>query len=93
MNSNVRIVTRMKGKTFNSLGVSKLLIVSDSDSFCQALAQMLNCSGHRMKQHVSPSGITLDTLLKSWDLLVHPPYCDWLQRAGQAVLLGSVLYR
>lgn len=42
---------------------------------------------------VSPSGITLDTLFKSWDLLLHPPYCDWLQRAGQAALLYSVLYR
>lgn len=38
------------------------------------------------------TGITLDTLFKSWDLLLHPPYCDWLQRAGQAALLCSVLY-
>lgn len=38
------------------------------------------------------TGITLDILLKSTDLLLHPPYCDWLQRLGQMVLLLSVLY-
>ncbi|XP_047467872.1 protein O-mannosyl-transferase 2 [Mugil cephalus] len=38
------------------------------------------------------TGVTLDILLKSADLLLHPPYCDWLQRFGLAVLLFSVLY-
>lgn len=38
-------------------------------------------------------GITLDILLKSSDLLLPPPYCDWLQRVGQMLLLFAVLYR
>ncbi|XP_076017881.1 protein O-mannosyl-transferase 2 isoform X2 [Genypterus blacodes] len=38
------------------------------------------------------TGITLDILLKSTDLLLRPPYSDWLQRVGQVVLLFSVLY-
>ncbi|KAF3844774.1 hypothetical protein F7725_007937 [Dissostichus mawsoni] len=37
-------------------------------------------------------GITLDILLKSTDLLIRRPYCDWLQRLGQMVLLFSILY-
>lgn len=39
------------------------------------------------------TGITLDVLLKSGDLLLCQPYADWLQRVGQMVLLSSVLYR
>ncbi|XP_029688613.1 protein O-mannosyl-transferase 2 isoform X2 [Takifugu rubripes] len=39
------------------------------------------------------SGITLDILLKSSDAVLQPPYCDWLQRFGQTVLLFSVFYR
>lgn len=39
------------------------------------------------------TGVTLDTLLKSADLLLRPPYSDWLQRAGQMVLLFTILYR
>ncbi|CAM9232282.1 unnamed protein product [Lampetra planeri] len=38
------------------------------------------------------TGITLDILLKSSDLLLPPPYCDWLQRIGQMLLLFAVLY-
>uniref|UniRef100_A0A8C2ZVE4 Protein O-mannosyl-transferase 2 n=1 Tax=Cyclopterus lumpus TaxID=8103 RepID=A0A8C2ZVE4_CYCLU len=38
------------------------------------------------------TGITFDVLLKSTDLLLRPPYSDWLQRLGQMVLLFSVLY-
>uniref|UniRef100_A0A8D3D3D7 Protein O-mannosyl-transferase 2 n=1 Tax=Scophthalmus maximus TaxID=52904 RepID=A0A8D3D3D7_SCOMX len=38
------------------------------------------------------TGITLDILLKSTDLLLCPPYSDWLQRVGQMVLLLAVLY-
>lgn len=38
------------------------------------------------------TGITFDILLKSTELLLRPPYCDWLQRLGQMVLLLSVLY-
>ncbi|XP_068194820.1 protein O-mannosyl-transferase 2 isoform X5 [Antennarius striatus] len=38
------------------------------------------------------TGITLDILLKSSDLLLHPPYCDWLQKVGQMVLLFIILY-
>ncbi|XP_013867916.1 protein O-mannosyl-transferase 2 [Austrofundulus limnaeus] len=38
------------------------------------------------------TGITLDILLRSSDLLLHPPYCDWLQKCGLMVLLISVLY-
>ncbi|KAM4625952.1 protein O-mannosyl-transferase 2 isoform 2-T2 [Polymixia lowei] len=38
------------------------------------------------------TGITLDTLLRSTDLLLRPPYCDWLLRLGQMVLLFSILY-
>ncbi|CAN9502212.1 unnamed protein product [Ophioblennius macclurei] len=38
------------------------------------------------------TGITLDVLLKNADLLLRPPYCDWLQRIGQSVLLFGVLY-
>uniref|UniRef100_A0AAQ4PD29 Protein O-mannosyl-transferase 2 n=1 Tax=Gasterosteus aculeatus aculeatus TaxID=481459 RepID=A0AAQ4PD29_GASAC len=37
-------------------------------------------------------GITFDVLLKSTDLLLRPPYSDWLQRLGQVALLLSVLY-
>ncbi|KAG7237260.1 hypothetical protein INR49_032593 [Caranx melampygus] len=36
--------------------------------------------------------VTLDILLKSADLLLRPPYSDWLQRAGQMVLLFIILY-
>lgn len=39
------------------------------------------------------TGITLDVLLKSSDLLLRPPYSDCLQRIGQLLLLFSVLYR
>lgn len=39
------------------------------------------------------TGITLDILLESADLLLHPPYSDWLQRVALMVLLFSVLYR
>uniref|UniRef100_A0A671YU75 Protein O-mannosyl-transferase 2 n=1 Tax=Sparus aurata TaxID=8175 RepID=A0A671YU75_SPAAU len=38
------------------------------------------------------TGITLDVLLKSADLLLRRPYSDWLQRVGLMVLLFSVLY-
>ncbi|XP_040054811.2 protein O-mannosyl-transferase 2 isoform X2 [Gasterosteus aculeatus] len=38
------------------------------------------------------TGITFDVLLKSTDLLLRPPYSDWLQRLGQVALLLSVLY-
>ncbi|XP_034077787.1 protein O-mannosyl-transferase 2 [Gymnodraco acuticeps] len=38
------------------------------------------------------TGITFDILLKSTDLLIRRPYCDWLQRLGQMVLLFSILY-
>ncbi|XP_053700812.1 protein O-mannosyl-transferase 2 [Synchiropus splendidus] len=38
------------------------------------------------------SGITLDVLLKNTDLLLNPPYCDWLQRAGQMSVLFVILY-
>nr|XP_020469607.1 protein O-mannosyl-transferase 2 isoform X1 [Monopterus albus]XP_020469608.1 protein O-mannosyl-transferase 2 isoform X1 [Monopterus albus] len=38
------------------------------------------------------TGITLDVLLKSTDLLLRQPYSDWLQRVGHAILLFSVLY-
>uniref|UniRef100_A0A8C5G3H0 Protein O-mannosyl-transferase 2 n=1 Tax=Gouania willdenowi TaxID=441366 RepID=A0A8C5G3H0_GOUWI len=38
------------------------------------------------------TGITLDILLKSADLLLRPPYCDWLFRFGLMVLLLAVLY-
>lgn len=39
------------------------------------------------------TGITLDILLKSLNAVLPPPYCDWLQRFGQTVLLFSVFYR
>lgn len=39
------------------------------------------------------TGITLDILLKSSDVILRPPYCDWLQKFGQIVLLFSVFYR
>uniref|UniRef100_A0A4W6EX21 Protein O-mannosyl-transferase 2 n=1 Tax=Lates calcarifer TaxID=8187 RepID=A0A4W6EX21_LATCA len=38
------------------------------------------------------TGITLDILLKSADLLLRPPYSDWLQRVGQMAFLFTVLY-
>uniref|UniRef100_A0A3Q0RGF7 Protein O-mannosyl-transferase 2 n=1 Tax=Amphilophus citrinellus TaxID=61819 RepID=A0A3Q0RGF7_AMPCI len=38
------------------------------------------------------TGVTLDILFKSADLLLHPPHSDWLQRTGQMVFLFSVLY-
>ncbi|XP_008282287.1 protein O-mannosyl-transferase 2 [Stegastes partitus] len=38
------------------------------------------------------TGITLDLLLNSTDLLLQPPYCDWLQRVMQMLFLFSVLY-
>uniref|UniRef100_A0A3P8SU61 Protein O-mannosyl-transferase 2 n=1 Tax=Amphiprion percula TaxID=161767 RepID=A0A3P8SU61_AMPPE len=38
------------------------------------------------------TGITVDILLNSADLLLQPPYSDWMQRVGQMVLLLSVLY-
>ncbi|XP_056282897.1 protein O-mannosyl-transferase 2 isoform X2 [Pseudoliparis swirei] len=38
------------------------------------------------------TGITFDVLLKSTDLLLRPPYSDWLRRLGLLVLLLSVLY-
>ncbi|XP_023139146.2 protein O-mannosyl-transferase 2 isoform X2 [Amphiprion ocellaris] len=37
-------------------------------------------------------GITVDILLNSADLILQPPYSDWMQRVGQMVLLLSVLY-
>lgn len=39
------------------------------------------------------TGITLDFLLNMADLLLQPPYCDWLQRLAKALLLLIVLYR
>lgn len=39
------------------------------------------------------TGITLDVLFRSADLLLRPPYSDWLQRAGLMGLLFTVLYR
>ncbi len=39
------------------------------------------------------TGITIDIFLKSADLLLRPPFSDWLQRVGLMVLLFSVLYR
>lgn len=38
------------------------------------------------------TGITLDIWFKSTDLIVRAPYSDWLQRAGQKVLLFSIFY-
>uniref|UniRef100_A0A673C110 Protein O-mannosyl-transferase 2 n=1 Tax=Sphaeramia orbicularis TaxID=375764 RepID=A0A673C110_9TELE len=38
------------------------------------------------------TGITLDILLKSTDLLLRPPYSDWLQSLGQIGLLLTVLF-
>uniref|UniRef100_A0A3Q1H5A0 Protein O-mannosyl-transferase 2 n=1 Tax=Anabas testudineus TaxID=64144 RepID=A0A3Q1H5A0_ANATE len=38
------------------------------------------------------TGITLDILLKSADLLLSRPYSDWLQGLGQMILMSSVLY-
>ncbi|CAL8300074.1 unnamed protein product [Boreogadus saida] len=38
------------------------------------------------------TGLTLDTLLHSADLLLSPPRADWLLRLGQMALLFSVLY-
>lgn len=38
------------------------------------------------------TGITLDILLKCSDLLLPPPYCEWLQKAGGGLLLLSVVY-
>ncbi|XP_019742811.1 protein O-mannosyl-transferase 2 [Hippocampus comes] len=38
------------------------------------------------------TGITLDFLLNMADLLLQPPYCDWLQRLAKALLLLIVLY-
>ncbi|XP_061552168.1 protein O-mannosyl-transferase 2 [Phycodurus eques] len=38
------------------------------------------------------TGITLDFLLNMADLLLHPPYCNWLQRVGKILLLVIVLY-
>ncbi|XP_030575483.1 protein O-mannosyl-transferase 2 isoform X2 [Archocentrus centrarchus] len=38
------------------------------------------------------TGVTLDILFQSADLLLHPPHSDWLQRTGQMVFLFSVLY-
>uniref|UniRef100_A0AAQ5YGK2 Protein O-mannosyl-transferase 2 n=1 Tax=Amphiprion ocellaris TaxID=80972 RepID=A0AAQ5YGK2_AMPOC len=38
------------------------------------------------------TGITVDILLNSADLILQPPYSDWMQRVGQMVLLLSVLY-
>ncbi|XP_056152188.1 protein O-mannosyl-transferase 2 [Lampris incognitus] len=38
------------------------------------------------------TGITLDTLLQSADLLLRPPYSDWLLRLGNMVLVLSILY-
>lgn len=39
------------------------------------------------------TGITLDVLLKSTDLVLRPPYSDWLQRVGLMAFLLTVLYR
>ncbi|XP_041827966.1 protein O-mannosyl-transferase 2 [Melanotaenia boesemani] len=38
------------------------------------------------------TGVTLDILFRSADLLLPPPYSDWLQRSGQVMLIFSVLY-
>ncbi|XP_042074178.1 protein O-mannosyl-transferase 2 isoform X3 [Haplochromis burtoni] len=38
------------------------------------------------------TGLTLDILFRSADLLLHPPYSYWFQRAGQLLLLFSILY-
>lgn len=39
------------------------------------------------------TGITLDVLLKSSDVLLRPPYSDRLQRVGLAGLLCGIFYR
>ncbi|XP_077395910.1 protein O-mannosyl-transferase 2 isoform X2 [Festucalex cinctus] len=38
------------------------------------------------------TGITLDFLLNMTDLLLRPPFCDWLQKVGKMLLLVIVLY-
>ncbi|XP_037550439.1 protein O-mannosyl-transferase 2 [Nematolebias whitei] len=38
------------------------------------------------------TGMTLDIFLRSTNLLLHPPYSDWLQKGGLTVLFFSVLY-
>ncbi|KAF7201947.1 protein O-mannosyl-transferase 2 [Nothobranchius furzeri] len=38
------------------------------------------------------TGVTVDIFLRSADLLLRPPYSDWLQRGALMVLLFSLLY-
>ncbi|XP_063354141.1 protein O-mannosyl-transferase 2 [Pelmatolapia mariae] len=38
------------------------------------------------------TGLTLDILFRSADLLLHPPYSYWFQQTGQLLLLFSILY-